>query len=116
MRAKEFINEANGEMHPYTEKQVANIMVMPELDQFYEFYRFMTAVAMAPDHKPTTETDLANIPAAYAYTKSDEEKLRHGLKLLGKTGKWMTSGEASEPSNTGKISPVANIKKNRYGV
>lgn len=116
MRAREFLNEANGEMHPYTEKQVANIMVMPELDQFYEFYRFMTAVAMAPDHDPTTETDLANMPAAYAYTKADEEKLRHGLKILGKKGKWMTSGEASEPKDTGVHSPVAKVKKNKYGV
>jgi hypothetical protein len=90
-------------------------MVMPEMDQYYEFYRFMIAVAMAPDNLQK-EKVLNQIPAAVAYTKADEEKLKHGLKVLGKQGKWITSGEAKEPDDTSTVSPVNKIKRNRYGV
>lgn len=116
MRAKEFLAEANGDMHPYTEKQLANIMVLPELDQYYEFYRFMIAAACSPDQEPSPQTDLNDKPAAIAYTLEDEKKLKHALKLMGKKGRWMTSGEAREPIDTVTQSPVAKIKRNKYGV
>lgn len=115
MRAKEFITEGKN-ISPYTEKQLANIMVIPELDQYYEFYRFMIAAAMAPDSSPNGTPDLANRPTAYAYTKHDEEKLKSALRHMNKKGKWLASGEAAEPSATNTVSPVAVKKKNKYGV
>lgn len=115
MRAKEFITEQSSGVHPYDEKRLANIMVMPELDQYYEFYRFMIAAACSPG-LPSPDDDLNNKPAAVAYTLEDEKKLRHALKLMGKKGKWMTSGEAHEPTDTSAVSPIAKIKKNKYGV
>lgn len=115
MRAKEFITEAKG-ISPYVEKQLANIMVIPELDQYYEFYRFMIAAAMAPDAVPLNTPDLANRPTAYAYTKADEEKLKRALRHMKKTGKWLSSGEAAENGTTQTVSPVAKKKPNKYGV
>lgn len=115
MRAKEFITEAKG-ISPYVEKQLANIMVIPELDQYYEFYRFMTATAMAPDSVPADIPDLSNRPTAYAYTKEDEEKLKRALRYMKKTGKWLAPGEAAENGTTNKVSPVAKKKLNKYGV
>lgn len=115
MRAKEFITEESSGIHPYDEKRLANIMVMPELDQFYEFYRFMIATACSPE-TPSPDGDLNCKPAAIAYTQADEDKLKHGLSIMGKKGKWMASGEAREPNDTSTTSPVAKVKKNKYGV
>lgn len=115
MRAKEFITESKG-VSPYIEKQLANIMVIPELDQYYEFYRFMIAAAMAPDASPDQKPDLSNRPTAYAYTKEDEEKLKLALRHMGKKGKWLAAGEAAENNTTNTVSPVATKKKNRYGI
>lgn len=115
MRAKEFIIESRG-ISPYVEKQLANIMVIPELDQYYEFYRFMIAAAMAPDSSPQEAPDLANRPTAYAYTKEDELKLKHALRHMNKKGKWLSSGDADENSTTHTVSPVAKKKPNKYGV
>lgn len=115
MRAKEFITEESSGVHPYDEKRLANIMVLPDIDQFYDFYRFMIAVACSPE-TPSPDNDLNNRPAAVAYTLEDEKKLKSALKLMSKTGKWMTSGEAAEPKDTGVQSPVAKVKKNKYGV
>lgn len=116
MKANEFISESlkNG-LDPVVEKQLANIMVIPELNQFYEFYRFMIATAISPG----TTNDLPilrNRPAAIAYTSADEEKLNHALKTMNKKGIWLTAGEASEPNDTHSTSPVPSRKKNRYGV
>lgn len=115
MRAKEFITEAKG-ISPYVEKQLANIMVIPELDQYYEFYRFMIAAAMAPDAPPEGAPDLSNRPTAYAYTKHDEEKLKLALRHMNKKGKWLAVGDAAENNTTNSVSPVAAKKKNKYGV
>ncbi len=115
MRAKEFITEQSSSVHPYDEKRLANIMVLPNIDQFYEFYRFMISVACSPG-MPSPDDDLNNKPAAIAYTQADEDKLKHALRIMGKKGKWMTSGEAKEPNDTSVVSPVAKIKKNKYGV
>lgn len=115
MKAKEFITEESSSIFPYDEKRLANIMVMPELDQYYEFYRFMIAAACSPD-APSSDSHLNDKPAAVAYTLEDEKKLKHALKLMGKKGKWMASGEAKEPNDTSTISPIAKAKKNKYGV
>ena len=115
MRAKEFLNE-DKKINPYIEKQLANIMVIPELDQYYEFYRFMIAAAMAPDSSPEDTPDLSNRPTAYAYTKQDEEKLKGALRHMKKKGVWLSAGEADENGTTNTVSPVATKKKNKYGV
>lgn len=115
MRAKEFITEQ--ELHPYDEKRLGNIMVIPELDQFYEYYRFMIAAAQSPEHEPEFEKETwIRRPTAISYTKADEEILRKALKLVGKTGKWLENDSATEPDDTNKTSPVTKAKRNRYGV
>jgi hypothetical protein len=115
MRAKEFITEQ--ELHPYNEKSLGNIMVIPELDQFYEYYRFMIAAAQSPDHAHEFKKETwIHKPAAISYTKADEEILNKALKLVGKTGKWLENSAAAEPKDTNKASPVNKTKRNRYGI
>jgi hypothetical protein len=115
MRAKEFLSEQ--EMHPYDEKRLGNIMIIPELDQFYDFYRFMIAVAQSPEQmKEFNKETWIRRPTAVTYTQEDEEILKRGLKALGKSGKWLTNDNAHEPDDTHATSPVAKVKKNKYGI
>lgn len=115
MRAKEFLTEQ--EMQPYDEKRLGNIMIIPELDQFYDFYRFMIAVAQSPEQmRDFNKETWINRPSAVTYTKEDEAILKRGLKALGKNGKWLHNDAATEPTDTNKASPIAKVKKNKYGI
>jgi hypothetical protein len=49
------------------------------------------------------------------YTKEDEDMLHHALKRMGKKHKHLTPSQSQDPSQHSK-SPVAAIKRNRYGV
>jgi hypothetical protein len=120
MRAREFVTEAaNGVLHDYQEKALAGAKVFPNMDQFYELYRFGLAMAGSPDfpdYDPTSASPAGNHPSTVSYTKGEEDIIQAALKKMGKDQYHLTSAGSSEPKDTNNISPVSQPKKNRYGV
>jgi hypothetical protein len=90
-------------------------LVFTDMDPGHEYYRFMMQAAASPNDIPITTTVRA-IPFAMPYTKEDEDMLHHALKRMGKKHTHITPSKGDDPKTANTTSPVATIKKNRYGV
>ncbi len=114
MRAKEFIIERSfGDQKSSTMSTTFQFPTMPSSDG-YQVYRF--GVAMA-DHTMNYSTGPTNRNAVVvAYTPEEEEIIRAGTKQTGHKGKLVADRGSNEPTSTEKQSPVAQIKKNKYGI
>lgn len=120
MRAREFIVEqTKSHLHPYQEKALAGAKAFPNMDQYYELYRFGIAMAGSPEypeHEPNAQGPVGNHPSTISYTEAEEDIIRAALKKVGKSELALTSADSGEPDDTNRRSPVAPAKKNRYGV
>lgn len=114
MRAKEFIVERKlptrkgGPM-----KTTYAFPTMPSSNA-YKAYRF--GMAMANHTMVYPEGPTGNSAVVVAYTPEEEEIIKAGTKQTGDKGVLVADKESHEPGSTGIQSPVAKIKKNRYGV
>jgi hypothetical protein len=114
MRAKEFISERilpkrkNGPMvATYT------FPTMPSADP-YQAYRF--AMAMANHDILHKDGPTSRNAVMVAYTPEEEQIIRAGEKVTGHKASLVADKKSSEPESTNKISPVAKLKRNAYGV
>ena len=115
MRAKEFINEDRNNLPSNAKHALNRMVVMPDMDMFYEYYRFMTMTAGEPEEKIPPTGQLRDTPAALPYTDEEMDMIKNAAGRLGRTVVDI-SKKASEQPGTNLKSPVASIKKNRFGV
>jgi hypothetical protein len=116
MRAKEFITE-DADNVPHTAKSALNGMVtMPDMDGFYEFYRFMTMTAGEPDYKIPPAGKLRDKPTSLPYTDVEMAMVTKSAGRMGKTVVRLTPKGNQEPKDNHIMSPVASIKRNKHGV
>ena len=84
-------------------------VAFPDLDPYYDFYRFVVAMAGSPD--PDTIHDdpkyLKNIPVAVAYTDVERDMIERVTKRLGIKHTVLTLGNSQELPDTHVHSPVA---------
>ena len=85
---------------------------MPSSDG-YQAYRFGVAMANheEPPYGPTSQHAVIS-----AYTSEEEEIIHAAEKATGHKGRLVADRGSREPKSTGTHSPVANPKRNRYGV
>ena len=113
MRAKEFITER--EM-PERKSRVMNTAfefpTMPSSDG-YQSYRFGIAMANheEPPYGPSSQHAVIS-----AYTPEEEEIIRAAERATGHKGRTLADRGSKEPGSTEIASPVAQPKRNRYGV
>ena len=80
----------------------------------YEVYRF--GIAMA-DHKTHSKYGpSSNHAVIVAYTTEEEEIIKSAESEMGHKGKLLADRGSREPKTTETQSPVAQPKRNRYGV
>lgn len=83
----------------------------------YHAYRFGLSMAGAPDNYMEKEGPVGGNFVTMSYTDGDEEILRSAAKKMGISSKSMGSSKKScELPDVHKSSPVAKIKRNKYGV
>ncbi len=85
----------------------------------YMQYRYGLAVAAARASKEvgySQETDFAENLIQVMYVPEDEETIKLASKLMGVTPTKIADIKSHEQKNTGVTSPVAAIKKNKYGI
>ena len=86
---------------------------MPSSDA-YQAYRFGLAMA---DHKTHGKYGpSAQHAVIVAYTKEEEEIIKGAELEMGHKSKLLADRGSREPKNTNTQSPVAQPKRNRYGV
>jgi len=131
MRAKEFINEAWGGKSHGTPKKVRDraadplpgVYVQRQLrnTDAYMQYRMGLALAaaradQAGEIKFSQESSWAENFINVMWAPEDEETIMLASKLMGVTPTPITDKQSREPENTESTSPVAQPKRNRYGV
>ena len=113
MRAKEFITER--EM-PERKSRAMNTAfefpTMPSSDG-YQVYRFGVAMANheEPPYGPASQHAVIS-----AYTPEEEEIIHAAERVTGHKKQIVADRGSHEPDSTGTASPVAQAKRNRYGV
>jgi hypothetical protein len=117
MLIREIIAEASNKNLPKVSQAAAvHAKRYDALDTYYTMYRF--GIAMA-DHRDDNNPPLG--PArdkftVWAYTHGDEEIIRQAEKNFGTKGTEISKGPSRENGTINKTSPVAKVKKNKYGV
>lgn len=86
---------------------------MPSSDA-YQVYRF--GMAMADHSINYPEGPASNSAVIVAYTPEEEDIIRGGEAQTGHRGIEIADRGSREPDSTGRVSPVAKFKPNRWGV
>lgn len=115
MKIRDVIVEANSGIHKHDAKAISGALKYPQMDNSYGLYRFGVSMAGQPGNPGPTST-IGEVPVIIPYSKGDEEIIKATEKIHGVKGKNMTSKGSHESTGTNKSSPVATIKRNRYGV
>ena len=114
MRAKEFIIERNfSKQKSGPMSTTYQFPTMPSSNA-YAAYRF--GLAMADHTINYAEGPVGNGAVIVAYTPEEEEIIKGGTRQTGHRGVLVADKSSHELTSTGTHSPVANPKRNRYGV
>jgi hypothetical protein len=114
MRAKEFIVERTlaqrkSAVLPTTKAYPG----MPSSNP-YEIYRF--GMAMANHEMRHADGPTSNHAVITTYTPEEDQIVTAAERKTGHKGQLVADRKSHEPDNTGIQSPVAQSKRNRYGV
>lgn len=120
MRAKEFINEAEGKLHPDFAKATQGVTRMRDVggyDRTYHLNRIWMATAMA-DGKSSNPVDMDSSSwiekynVAVPYTDAEHLMVMSAMATIPTDGKELQKRSKSvEPSDTYTTSPVNNWNK-----
>lgn len=130
MRAKEFIKEGrHGSLQPDVAAALPATYVIPALrnQDPYLQYRFGIALAQArarlsKENPPTefeAESTWGENAVIVSYSNTTKDIIDDALKQVGLSPsdkKLITSAKSEEIKDVSTVSPVAKIKKNRYGI
>ena len=126
MRAREFINEDRvGSIQRDAADAIPALYIVPELQNqdIYKQYRMGVAFAAARAvdqgliKAPYHASEYGENMVLVADTPEERETLEMAFKMMGITNyKMVTTEESLETNDVGKVSPVAKIKRNKYGV
>ena len=106
MRFKEIVSEEINNLPDMAEPVLSRLVVMPGMNPYYDYYRFMIMTAGEPQEKIPPSGELRDVPAALVYTKEEMQMITNALKRTGHKAKFVAGGGSEEPSDTNKKSPV----------
>ena len=113
MRAKEFITERSFSKRKSGPMSTTfQFPSMPSSDG-YQAYRFGLAMA---NHEIAPTSPTSQHAVISAYTPEEEEIIRAGERATGHKRQIVADRGSHEPDSTETVSPVAQAKRNRYGV
>ena len=122
MKLRELIQEGgNKPLDPAAKKALKNAITTPAANNnagdSYKSYRFGLALAGAPEYPTKATNDIGGDPLLTLYTDEEWKMVQYAAKQsnVGPIKK-LTSKRSEEMADTNKISPVAKIKRNKYGI
>jgi hypothetical protein len=118
VKIKDIIVEAS-RLRRSAEAAIPDAQFYPALDNSspYDSYRFGIALAGSPDETMDRHGPTQSKMVTLAYTDGDAEIINKANEIMGVKSKALTSKKSQESSTVDtKSGPVANIKRNRYGV
>ena len=82
----------------------------------YAPWRFGIALAGSPDFEMDKIGPTGQSMVTVAYTEADAEIIKAAEKFMGASGVNVTTAGSNETEKVNKVSPVAKIKRNKYGI
>lgn len=126
MRAREFITENTNSLQDDVAAALPQTYAIPSLQNQdpYRQYRFGVAIAKAKGQKHVDQNYSAESPwgenlIVMGFGNTVDEYIDDALKEVGlspRDKRLLTTPRSEETKTVNKISPVAKLKKNRYGV
>jgi hypothetical protein len=114
MRAKEFIVERSFSKRKSGPMSTTYAFPTMPSSNAYAAYRF--GLAMADHTINYAEGPTGNSAVIVAYTPEEEEIIQSGTRQTGHKGRLIADKKSHEISSVNTQSPVAQVKKNQYGV
>ena len=114
MRAKEFITERSFPKRNSGPMSATYAFPTMPSSNPYAVYRF--GLAMADHTIDHAEGPTNNSAVIVAYTPEEEEIIQGGARQTGHKSQLVADHGSNETQSTSSHSPVAKIKKNKYGV
>jgi hypothetical protein len=115
MRATEFIAETTGTLGKTTRQSGPYAKRYDDMDTYYDMYRL--GIAIAGGGNANAEGPARASPTVWITNSVEEEKVKTAEQTLGKKGTVIVpKGPSEELASTSTVSPVASVKKNRYGI
>ena len=122
MKIHELIMEAGRgtALRKSQQQAISNLQTLPGLNMntgdAYKAYRFGVALAGAPEINVDETSPFAGNYTVKSYTEEEQEMVNFAAKQMGVSTVTKASKGSLEPQGTNVKSPVATIKKNKYGV
>lgn len=111
MRLSHLINEAETDLPMGTRYTLPRTVILPDTDLYYEYYRFVTAMACHPELDPsvTNERSLRDVPIIVAYSPQEYEMIKAVAARMGKKIEDISVGSV-EPPGGNTVSPVMKFR------
>lgn len=110
---------ARGTIPTVDKDAIPNLTRYDQLDNSdsYASYRFGVALAPSPDFtNMDRKSAIANSFAMVDYTEADAKIRRGAEKTMGVKASGGTGKGSTETNDVNKISPIAKLKRNKYGI
>ncbi len=89
-------------------KTLPTTFIIPDMDPYYEYYRFITALACHPELDSTfaDKLEMRDVPMVVAYTPQEAEMIKAVAKRMGFEAKDISLGGSHEEEGGNVVSPV----------
>lgn len=119
MRAKEFISETTKPLRKSAKASISSLRKNASLDNNnnpYLAYRMGIAMAGSPDETMDQRGPLGSNFVTVDYTDGDASIRRGAEKVMGVKSQEVSGKGSAEMDLVYKHSPVAAVKRNKYGI
>ena len=107
----------SGKVHDHFQAAIKGMETYTDKNSYYTMYRFGVDMAKGSQKQPYNPSGaVCNQMATLAYTDAEQKIIDNSKKNLGLKSKKLTSKDSNEHQDTHTSSPVAKIKRNKYGV
>lgn len=110
MKAKELLESSPADLPHSAREALPPSMVVPDLGPFYEFYRFVVALAGFPQQEIPLASVFKDMPFIIPYSQQEYDAVIEMLKKMGKHPSLFTRKPSTEHPTTHKASPVRQFK------
>lgn len=111
MRAREIFEQKEKTLHKGVTEALPPSLVIPGMDPYYEFYRFVISLAGFPaNDDPNTMSVVRDHPMVVPYSKQELEAVEKILLKHGRKAQYLTTKPSIESDDVNKNSPVRPFK------
>lgn len=112
MRLSDIITESKDTDIPLgTRYTLPKTVILPDMDLYYEFYRFVMAMACHPEleKEPSSTKPLRDVPMVVAYTPQEYEMVKAVAARMGQRIEEIAFEGSQEQPGGNTVSPVAKF-------